>query len=254
MSQLVLTRLGVAYPDAERPALTDVSLQLSAGETLAVVGESGSGKSTLALAVAGLLPPGAVQTGVIAWQGGKQPRRGIDVGIIFQDPVASLDPVMEVGRQIAEVARVAAGMSRTAAVEEAGRLLRLAGFDDPRTVLPAFPHHLSGGQAQRVAIACALAAQPRLLIADEATSALDTIVQAGIARLLEQLVETENLSLLFITHDLALARRMSRRVVILEGGRVVRDALFDEAERDPGGSYVERLFAARIGLNSARLA
>lgn len=251
--QLAVSGLSVSFGGV--PVLAGVSLTLGRAESLSIVGESGSGKSTLAMAIAGLLPPDAAVSGTIDWQAsGRPPRCGPDVGVIFQDPAGSLDPVMPAGSQIAEVARANLGVPAGEARRMAREMLVRVGFPDPDPFLSAFSHQLSGGQAQRIAIACALAARPKLLIADEATSALDTIVQAEIASLLERLVAEEGLSLLFITHDLALARRMSGRVAVLRAGHIVREGPFDDVLRDPGDAYVRRLLDSRIGLSDPPLA
>ena len=173
-------------PAATAAALDGISLDLGEGERLAVIGESGSGKSTLALAIAGLLPSTAHVSGQIEWPGlGRQPVSGRDIGFVFQDPGASLDPVMQVGAQIAEVVRAHLGFGRGAAHDKAVELIGRVQLPDPATLASAYPHQLSGGQRQRIAIAAAIAAGPKLLIADEPTSALDTIVQAEIVALID---------------------------------------------------------------------
>lgn len=253
-AQLHISGLGVAYGPGQPPALSGISFEQRAGESLCIVGESGSGKSTLALAIAGLLPPGAERTGQIGWRDtDRLPRCGSEVGLIFQDPAGSLDPVMSVGRQVAEVAHSAGDLDWPAADLIARELLTDVGFREPGSISGAFAHQLSGGQAQRVAIACALAAKPRLLIADEATNALDTIVQAEIVALLRRLREEQHLSLLFITHDLALARSMAERVLILRRGKTIFDGPFDDMSARPQDEYISRLLSAHIWLDGPRL-
>src|SRR5262249_562634 len=160
-------------------------------------------KSTLALAIAGLLPSSAAVSGRIEWPGlGHTPVNGRDVGFVFQDPGASLDPVMRVGRQIAEVVHTHAGSSWRQARQAAAELISRARLPQPERIARAWPHQLSGGQRQRVAIAAAIAARPQLLIADEPTSALDTIVQAEIVRLIDRLAREDRMSLVFISHDI----------------------------------------------------
>lgn len=254
MTLLSIANLSVRYAQAPSAALENMSLDIDTGETLCVVGESGSGKSTLATAIMGLLPRDASVSGIINWQDSRRPpRRGREVGMVFQDPVGSLDPVMTAGGQISEVAKSNLGLSGEGSRSHAHDLLRRVGFEAPEPIFAAYPHQLSGGQAQRVAIACALAAKPKLMIADESTSALDTLVQAGVVALLRRLVAEEALSLIFITHDLALARQIGNRVMVLEAGKIARTGDFDDLLRNPGSPYVEKLLRSRIGLTSPRM-
>jgi len=219
---LSVRALAVRYADARSPALDGVSLELGAGERLAVIGESGSGKSTLALAIAGLLPSSASVSGTIGWPGlAGAPRAGRDIGFVFQDPGASLDPLMPVGRQIAEVVRTHRGIGRQAAHHAAVELIARVKLPEPARIAGAWPHQLSGGQRQRIAIAAAICAGPRLLIADEPTSALDAIVQAEIVGLIEGLVADDGMSLIFISHDIALASTIADRIAVFRAGRLV---------------------------------
>ena len=218
---LSIRDLCVRYANGDATALDGVSFDLAAGERLAVIGESGSGKSTLALAIAGLLPPSAQISGQIEWPGlGRPPASGCDIGFVFQDPGASLDPVMRVGSQIAEVVRAHRGVGRSAAHEIAVELLGRVRLPDPAQLAAAYPHQLSGGQRQRIAIAAAIAACPKLLIADEPTSALDTIVQAEIVALIDGLVKVDAMSLVFISHDIALASGIADRIAVFRQGKL----------------------------------
>jgi peptide/nickel transport system ATP-binding protein len=227
---------------------------MQSGERIGLIGESGSGKSTLALAVAGLLPRTAHVSGSIRWQQSDVlPRNGSDIGYVFQDPAGSLDPLMRVSAQLAEVVGVLRHVSRSESHGIALDLLAHVGFPDPGLIATRYPHQLSGGQKQRVAIACALAGQPKLLIADEATSALDTIVQAGIVRLLNRLVTEDGLSLLFITHDLPLASTLADRLVVLRDGRVVENGTTQNVIVSPRHSYVARLVEAHLPLDGPTL-
>ncbi|UCI20942.1 ABC transporter ATP-binding protein [Mesorhizobium sp. B2-1-8] len=274
--------LAVTYrrEGSEVAALKNVSLDVQVGERLAIIGESGSGKSTLALAVAGLLPKSARIGGGIEWfslsslgakappserglvgRGGQKsavkpnhtPLGGRDIGFIFQDPSASLDPVMTVGKQIAEVVRTHLGLGWPASYARAKTLLERVRLPDPDSALRAFPHQLSGGQKQRVAIAAAIAAGPKLLIADEATSALDTIVQAEIVALIRQLVAEDGMTLLFISHDIALAAELAERIAVFRHGDLVELGGTGQIVNAPTQAYTRALLDAHIGLDAEPL-
>lgn len=216
-----------------RRVVDGVSFEVPDAARLGLIGESGSGKSLTALAILGLLPEGAVASGSIRWHGteliGMPDRelarlRGDEMGIVFQEPRTALNPIRTVGRQIAESVRIHEGLGRRAAhqraVEEASRVR----LPDPSSIVDRYPHQLSGGQRQRVAIAMALACRPQLLIADEPTTALDVTIQAEILTLLLSLVEEHGMSLLFITHDLAVLAQVATHGVVLEDGKVVESA------------------------------
>lgn len=216
-----------------RRVVDGVSFEVPDGARLGLIGESGSGKSLTALALLGLLPAGARATGSIRWDGteliGLPERRlaafrGDDIAMVFQEPQTALNPIRTVGRQIAEAVRIHRGVSRAEArriaVAEAARVR----LPDPESIVNRYPHQLSGGQRQRVAIAMALACGPRLLIADEPTTALDVTIQAEILELLLGLVEDAGMSLLFITHDLAVLSQVASRGLVLEHGRIVETA------------------------------
>ncbi len=216
-----------------RRVVDGVSFEVPDGARVGLIGESGSGKSLTALAILGLLPDGASAAGSIRWNGreliGLDDRqlaelRGDEIGIVFQEPRTALNPIRTVGRQIAESIRIHEKASKrdaaTRAVAEAARVA----LPDPERIVNRYPHQLSGGQRQRVAIAMALACRPRLLIADEPTTALDVTIQAEILELLQSLVADDGMSLVFITHDLAVLSQIATDGVVLEDGRVVERA------------------------------
>ncbi|MER9228197.1 ABC transporter ATP-binding protein [Mesorhizobium sp. M0437] len=253
---------------AEVAALKNVSLDIPAGERFAIIGESGSGKSTLALAIAGLLPASARIEGRIDWLlrpppmfGAKAPAGlrdhapigGRDIGFIFQDPSASLDPVMPIGKQIAEVAYTHLGLSWRDAYAKAKTLLERVRLPDPDVALLAFPHQLSGGQKQRVAIAAAIAAGPKLLVADEATSALDTIVQAEIVGLIRRLVAEDGMTLLFISHDIALAAELAERIAVFRHGELLELDSTAQIVNAPRHAYTRVLLDAHLGFDAEPL-
>ncbi|AWC25635.1 Stage 0 sporulation protein KD [Aminobacter sp. MSH1] len=252
MSPLLSLRgLGVRYSGATAAALEGVDFDLAAGERLAVIGESGSGKSTLARAIAGLLPQTATLEGTIAWPALDHPaRNGRDIGFVFQDPGSSLDPVMSVGKQVAEVAHANLDMDWRAAMRLAVELLDRVRLPEPSVLAHAYPHQLSGGQKQRVAIAAAIVARPRLLIADEATSALDTIVQAEIVALIRELVAEDGMALIFVSHDIALAASFAERIAVFRHGRMVELAPTVELVAQPRSDYSRALLAAHLGLEA----
>ncbi|KQU75304.1 ABC transporter ATP-binding protein [Aminobacter sp. DSM 101952] len=248
---LELRGLGVRYSGAATAALEGVDLALAAGERLAVIGESGSGKSTLARAIAGLLPRTARLHGTITWPGLDHPaRNGRDIGFVFQDPGSSLDPVMAVGDQVAEVAHANLDMGWRAARRLAVELLDRVKLPEPAALARAYAHQLSGGQKQRVAIAAAIVARPKLLIADEATSALDTIVQAEIVALIRALVTEDGMALIFVSHDIGLAANLADRIAVFRHGRMVEQATTAALVARPRTDYSRALLAAHLGLEA----
>ena len=254
-----------AHPD-HSSILADVSFNVAPGEVLGIVGESGSGKSVLALSVMGLLPPAlrmqARRIAVLGDELAEKPReawrahRGRDMAMIFQEPMTSLNPVMRIGTQIGEVLRWRGGMRGGAARRRALELLEQVEIPSPRSRLDAFPHELSGGMRQRVMIAIALAASPKLLIADEPSTALDVTVQAQILDLLRGLQRQTGLSLMLITHDLGVIAEIADRVMVLYAGRVAEMAPVRAIFDAPAHPYTQVLLASipDIAGRRARLA
>lgn len=250
MTLLSLRDLSVSYRGSDRPAVDRVSLDVPKNSRLGVIGESGSGKSTLALAVAGILPGSALVSGEIAWpELARSPVKGRDVGLVFQDPSSSLDPVLKVGEQIAEVVRAHLGLSWSEAGRRAIELIDRMRLPDAARLSRAYPHELSGGQRQRIAIAAAIAAGPTLLIADEATSALDTVVQAEIVRELDELVREDGMTLIFISHDIALASQLVDRIAVFRDARLVEIGATEQVLRHPQSDYTRTLIDAHIGID-----
>ncbi|MBB5665987.1 ABC transporter ATP-binding protein [Rhizobium leguminosarum] len=246
-----LRQLSVSYRRGRNnaAALEGVDLDIATGERLAIIGESGSGKSTLARALAGLLPDGAKVGGDMLWPAlGHPPRPGRDFGFVFQDPGTSLNPVLTIGEQIAEGARRHLGLSWKQASLRAEELLGRVRMPEPDKAMRAYPHQLSGGQRQRVAIAAAIAARPALLIADEATSALDVVVQAEIVRLLDGLVREDGMTLLFITHDIALASGFVDRIAVFRDARLVEAGPVHSVLSAPESGYTAALIASHRDL------
>ena len=235
-------------------ALDGVSLDLVAGETLAIVGESGSGKSVTALSVLGLLgDSGQVKTGKIEFEGEdltKVPAsrlreiRGNQIAFIFQEPMSSLNPVLTIGTQVAEPIWLHHKKSWPDAIAEAGELLAKVAIPDAEDRLEDYPHQFSGGMRQRVMIAMALACQPRLIIADEPTTALDVTVQAQILSLLKNLTKELGSSLILITHDLGVVARYADRVAVMYGGRIVETASALDLYKNPKHPYTNGLMAS----------
>ncbi|MFC4002625.1 ABC transporter ATP-binding protein [Prauserella oleivorans] len=255
---VVFTRKGT------RPftAVDKVSFSVEPGQTVGLVGESGSGKSVTSLAIMGLLPKrGARVSGSVTFEdtdlltlSDKQlrDRRGRDLGMVFQDPLSSLNPVVSIGLQLTEVLERHRGMSRKAARSEAVELLSRVGLPDPQRRIGEYPHQLSGGMRQRVLIAIALACKPRLLIADEPTTALDVTIQAQILALLSELVSETGTALIMITHDLGVVAGLCDTVNVMYGGKIVeraeRHALFAQS-RHP---YTHGLLASIPRLDVPR--
>ncbi|MEY9212127.1 dipeptide/oligopeptide/nickel ABC transporter permease/ATP-binding protein [Thermobifida halotolerans] len=236
------------------PLIQDVSLSVGRGEMVGLLGESGSGKSMLARSVLGLLPPGTrLAAGSIRLDGAELAHRseremrqvrGRTLAAVFQDPLAALSPVHTIGQQLTEPLHAHLGMSRAAARKRAAELLDRVGVEDPRRRLDDYPHQFSGGMAQRVAIAMALAAEPRLLIADEATSALDVTTQSQVLDLLLDLKDEFDMAILMITHDLGVVAETCDRAAVMYAGQIVEvndvRSLFDR----PRHPYTAALLAA----------
>ncbi len=257
MSLLQISGLTVRAGDAA--IVNDVSFAVAPGERLGIIGESGSGKSVTSLAALGLLAGGLTASGSILLDGhevvGAPDRalralRGPVAQIVFQEPATALDPLMRVGRQIAEPLRRHLGLRGAALASAVTAALAEVALTDDR-IARAFPYELSGGQRQRVAIAIALAARPRLLIADEPTTALDVTVQDGVLSLLERLVREREMALLFISHDLAVVSRMAGRIVVMRDGAVVESGPVDRVLRAPQHPYTAALVASARSLDAA---
>jgi len=249
--------LSVAFSQGGQSTLAvdRVSFDIGKGETLALVGESGSGKSVSALSILKLLPypPASHPGGRVLFQGKdllargeKELRRvrGNKITMIFQEPMTSLNPLHTIEQQIVEVLSLHQGMRDAAARARTLELLNEVGIRDPEKRLGAYPHQLSGGQRQRVMIAMALANEPELLIADEPTTALDVTVQAQILELLAGLKKTKGMSMLFITHDLGIVRKVSDRVCVMTGGKIVESGPTQQIFDDPRHAYTRHLLAA----------
>jgi oligopeptide/dipeptide ABC transporter ATP-binding protein len=223
-----------------------VSLEVQPGECLGLVGESGAGKSLTLRAAIGLLPPGVRAVGGELRLRGVPYRaslaRGREIGMIFQEPAAALNPLMRVGDLIKEGLRTRGLKGRGAGAELIGLMVE-AGISDPERSARAWPHELSGGQRQRVAIAMALAAEPSVLLCDEPTTALDVTVQQRILELLDRLRMQRDLAIVFVTHDIAVIDRISHRLAVMYAGRVVESGPADELLNAPQHPYTARLLA-----------
>jgi peptide/nickel transport system ATP-binding protein len=240
-------------------AVDGVSLALAAGRTLGIVGESGSGKTMLSRAVAQLLPRKAALSGRVIFDGQDIARlapeslrrlRGRSIAFVFQDPMTSLNPVLNVGYQIVETLREHLGLDAAAAAHRAVELLTAVGIPSPEQRLKQYPHQFSGGMRQRVAIAIALSCEPRLLIADEPTTALDVTVQAQILDLLAREQRRRHMAMILITHDLAVVAGRTDEVAVMYAGRVVERAPTRTLFREMRMPYTQALIAAIPKLDS----
>ncbi len=254
MNILEIENLNASFPNHQ--VLHDINLNVRRGRKLAVVGESGSGKTVLAQGIMQLNPAVAF-TGRLNFNGEnlleKSPRqlqnlRGKSIGMVFQEPMTALNPVMQVGKQIAEVLTLHLGLPPKQAWGKAVALLAETGIHEPEQKAFAYPFELSGGQRQRAMIAMAVAAQPQLLIADEPTTALDVAVQAQILALLSRLQAEHEMTMLHITHDLNLVRRFADDVAVMRGGRIVEQGSAAEVFADPQHEYTKML----LGIGAKR--
>lgn len=248
MALLEINDLAVSID--EMPILRSLSLTLRAGEILGVAGESGSGKTMTALAIAGLLPDGAKLSGEIVLDGVRLSVasdeeycniRGRDIGVVFQEPMTALNPLMTIGKQVAETVRIHRKVTRSEARQLARDTLDKVGLPPSRFPLDRYPHSLSGGQRQRVAIAIAIAMKPKLLIADEPTTALDVTTQAEILELFKQLVVEDNVGLILVTHDLAVIAKTADRAVVMKDGELVDQGSITAVFRSTTQPYTKKL-------------
>jgi len=255
LSTYFYTRQGIVK------AVDDVSFTVRRGEALAIVGESGCGKSITALSLMRLVPepPGRIVQGSVVLDGVDLLRldepamrqvRGNDISMIFQEPMTSLNPVMTIGRQIAEAVILHQGLARGAALAKATDMLRLVRIPEPEQRVREYPHQLSGGMRQRAMIAMALACNPKILIADEPTTALDVTIQAQILDLIVELQRKLGSAMILITHDLGVVAETARRVIVMYAGRKVEEATVEELFARPLHPYTRGLMASipRLGL------
>ena len=268
MSQLLsIQDLRVAFrmgKGVRAEAVKGVSFDIDENQTVALVGESGSGKSVTAMSVLNLLPDNAERSGRILWKGADllgfglgalQKMRGKEIACVFQDPMSSLNPVLDVGSQLCEPLMKHMGLSKAAAYKRAEELLGEVGIPEPARRMKSYPHEMSGGQQQRVMIAMALACEPKLLIADEPTTALDVTIQRQILELLGKLKTTHRMSVLFISHDLGLVGEIADKVVVMRHGQIREYGPVKQIFESPQDAYTKALLACRPSLegNPARL-
>ena len=264
MNVLEITDLQILSTDGTK-VLQNLSLSIKRGERLGLIGESGSGKSISALAVMGLLPSSLIPNGSILVSDGEDVPfqvisgvesslikiRGGVVSIVFQEPITALDPLMRIGKQIAEPLRRYKNLSGVPLRDAVLTALEEVRINDPARIARAFPHEISGGERQRAAIAMALACEPALLIADEPTTALDVTVQADVLSLLDYLVTSRNMSLLFISHDLAVVSLITDRVIVLQNGETVESGSLRNILQQQSHPYTRDLVANARNLDEA---
>jgi len=243
-------------------AVDGVDIGIDRGETVGVVGESGCGKTVTAMTVLKLIamPPGRIVAGSILWQGrdlvplGTPEMRQIrskEIGIVFQEPMTSLNPVYTVGEQIAETVRLHEGLGRRAAMDRAAQMLKLVNIPSPERRVRDYPHQFSGGMRQRVMIAMALACGPKLLIADEPTTALDVTIQAQILEILVEMKERLGMAVLLITHAMGVVAETAQRVVVMYAGKVVEEAPVGPLFANPRHPYTQGLIRSIPRIDTA---
>ena len=251
---LEIRDLHVKFHTRQREAVAGVSLTIHDGEILGLVGESGSGKSVTAMSVAGLLPRKQCDfSGEILLDGAEllhadrtllRQVQGREIGVVFQEPQSCMDPLMRIGPQVEEVLRIHTDLSREARRDQALAALAAVELPDPAGVYRKYPHELSGGMLQRAMIAAAILPRPKLLLADEPTTALDVTIQAQILELLRRLNRERGMSILFISHNLAVVRKLCTRVAVMEKGHIVESGPVDQIFFHPQAPYTQRLIAA----------
>lgn len=251
---LEIKDLHVQFHTSDHEAVRGIDLTVQDGEIMGLVGESGSGKTVTAMMVSGLLRPEQADfRGRILLDGedllhagGQRIRaiQGKDICVVFQEPMSAMDPTMRIGKQVEECLRVHTDLSAQERRQRALQALRDVELPDPEGVYRKYPHELSGGMLQRVMIAAAIVARPRLLLADEPTTALDVTIQAQILALLKRLNQEMGMSILFISHNLHVVRELCTRVAVMEKGRIVETGPVDQIFFHPQVPYTQRLIAA----------
>ena len=251
---LEIKDLHVKFHPRQREAVAGVSLTIHDGEILGLVGESGSGKSVTAMSVAGLLPRRQCDfSGEILLDGVEllhadrallRQVQGKDIGVVFQEPMSAMDPLMIIGRQVEEVLRIHTDLSREERRRRALEALAAVELPDPEGVYGKYPHELSGGMLQRAMIAAAVVARPKLLLLDEPTTALDVTIQAQILELLKKLNRESGISVLFISHNLNVVRKLCTRTAVMQRGVLVEEGDIETVFRHPRHPYTQRLIAA----------
>lgn len=235
-------------------AVKGISFSVGKGEIIGMVGESGSGKTVTAMAVSGLLPVGAVEcSGSICFNGidllhctpeERRCRQGTDLAVVFQEPMTSLDPVMRIGPQVEESLRIHTKKSAKELREAALSAMKAAELPTPAEIYDKYPHELSGGMLQRVMIAAAIISHPRLLLADEPTTALDVTIQAQILQLLKKINVECGTSILFISHNLNVVRKLCSQILVMNKGCIVERGSTDQIFYHPQEDYTRRLITA----------
>ena len=251
---LEIRDLHVQFHTSDHEAVRGISLRVDEGEIMGLVGESGSGKSVTAMMIAGLLRGDRVKMqGQILLDGKDMLRaggeellsyQGKDIGVVFQEPMSALNPVMRIGPQVEECLRVHTKLSREERRELALQAMRDVDLDNVEEVYRKYPHELSGGMLQRVCIAAAIISRPRLLLAEEPTTALDVTIQAQILELLKKLNRERDMSILFISHNLNVVRKLCTRVAVMQKGRIVEEGETEQVFNHPQDPYTQRLIAA----------
>jgi oligopeptide/dipeptide ABC transporter ATP-binding protein len=250
----------IGRADSRFTAVNDISFSVRSGEAFGIVGESGSGKSLTLRAIMALLPGAArLESGSVLLDGqslsvaghGARAQRRKRVAMVFQDPLSALNPVRKIGQQVAEVPRRVLGRSRAEAHRRAIELLGLVGVPDPVRRFDAYPHQLSGGMRQRVAIAMALASDPSILLCDEPTTALDVTVQAQVLDLIDKLRIELGLSVVFVSHDLGVVRELCQNVAVMYAGRIVEMGPTADLLQVPRHPYTLGLLNAVVDLDDS---
>ncbi|MBR5471248.1 MAG: ABC transporter ATP-binding protein [Oscillibacter sp.] len=251
---LEIRDLHVKFHDRDREAVSGVSLHIEDGEILGLVGESGSGKSVTAMSIAGLLPRRQCDyTGEILLDGKDllhadraelRKLHGKEIGVVFQEPMSSMDPLMKIGEQVEEVLLIHTKLTKEERRRMALEAMAAVELADPEAVYDKYPHELSGGMLQRAMIAAAIVIKPRLLLLDEPTTALDVTIQAQILDLLKKLNRESGISMLFISHNLNVVRKLCRRVAVMQRGVLVEEGETETVFHHPQHPYTQRLVAA----------
>ena len=251
---LEIRDLHIKFHDADHEAVRGIDLRVDSGEIVGLVGESGSGKTVTAMVISSLLPPNkAAVTGQVLLDGedllqldekAMRQKQGSDISVVFQEPMTAMNPVMRIGPQVEESLRVHTNLSREERKARALQALRDVDLDNVEALYDKYPHQLSGGMLQRVMIAAAIVSEPKLLLADEPTTALDVTIQAQILELLLRLNKERGMSILFISHNLNVVRKLCSCVAVMEKGLIVEQGETEQVFRNPRAPYTQRLIAA----------